>query len=162
MMKKGYVEGMMSLYDIANCTLQYETSKPQKVWDDFMKLIDRTEDPELFNQYCNNLKFLLRLIKYILSNKDEVLRFAVISNLAKLVDRNFDFTYSYNWQKLRAILFYCNYMRDIASILDFGEKLQNPHFNNCICRYIIEDSTLPERKIKAKSLIIQLEPANRK
>lgn len=82
-MKKGYVEGMMSLYDVANCTLQYETSKPQKVWDDFMKLIDRTEDPELFNQYCNNLKFLLRLIKYILSNTDEVLRFAVISNLAK-------------------------------------------------------------------------------
>jgi len=73
---------MMSLYDVANCTLQYEDSKPQKVWDEFMELIERTEDPELFN--------------------------------------------------------------------------------NCICRYIIEDSTLPERKIKAKSLIIPLEPANRK
>ncbi|MEI6141262.1 MAG: hypothetical protein WCP85_18475 [Mariniphaga sp.] len=153
---------MMSLYDIANCTLQYENSKPQKVWEDFMKLIDRTEDPDLVNQYCNNLKFLLRLIKYILSNTDEVIRFAVISYLAKLVDRNYDFTYSYNWQELRAILFYCNYMRDLTGYKEFAEKLQNPHFNNCICSYIIEDSTLPERKIKAKSLIIPLEPANSK
>ena len=153
---------MMSLYDVANCTLQYENSKAQKVWDDFMKLIDRTEDPYLVNQYCNNLKFLLRLIKFISSNKDEVIRFAVISYLTKLVDRNYDFTYSYNWQELRAILFYCNYMRNISSIKELGEKLQNPHFNNCMCRYLIEDSTLPERKIKAQSLIIPLEPAKRK
>ena len=149
-MKLGYSEGMISLYDIGNVTMLYEPSNPLKVFKEFNEIITKYEEEESFNQNCNNLKFLLRLTKCILSNKEKKSNFAVRIYLLDFIEHNFDFAYSYNWQELKSILFYCIYMRNLKSFEKFSTNLKNPLFNNSLCSYLMKDAAIPERKILAQ------------
>jgi len=148
-MKQGFSEGMISLYDIGNVTMLYEPSSSRKVFESLLKNISESENKEFYNQNFNNLKFLMRLSKCVLSNKDERISLSVRIYLSDFIEHNFDFAYSYDWHELKSILFYCNCMSNLKSFENFAANLTNPFINNNLCAYLVKDAAIPERKILA-------------
>ncbi len=154
-MKKGYQAGMLSLYDVCNVTLLYEPSNPRKTFNELLTII-KTESYEVTeDQSFENLKFLMKLSRYIVSIKDDTTNFSVRCFLHDLIEKNFDFEYSYNWQELKSILFYCNMFNGIKTFEEFRSHLLADAFNKKICRYLIQDSAILERKEIARTIISQ-------
>ena len=108
--------------------------------------ISEAENTRDYHRYFNNLRYLMLISKSIVSIKEAETNFAVRIYLLYLIENNFDEKYSYDWQELKSILFYCKYLSNLNTSESFTKKLRSPFCNTRLCLYLLSDSTLAERK----------------
>jgi len=161
-MIKGQIEGMIRMYHIENVAMVYECSYPDKVFYECRENIKKIKDEETYHQYCNNLDFLIRINSSIISNKDYATNYIVRKFLLDIMEHNFDYTYCYNWQELKSILFYCIYMSKLKNIRKFSANLESQFFRRIYYAYIVNDSIFPERKIHFQKLLAEASIENKK
>ncbi|PBQ34511.1 hypothetical protein CNR22_22925 [Sphingobacteriaceae bacterium] len=135
---------MISPHDIKEVALLYEPGKPIKVLNEFLAL--EKKDEEMAMQTSCNLKLLMRVSQCILSCKDKDTRFMVHYFLGLLLDKNFDKSYSYQWQELKSVLWYCSFMKNTQSFKAFKTKLESTHFRTCISTCIKTDALSESRR----------------
>lgn len=143
-MIKGYIPGMLSLHHVCSVTLLYEPGNAGAVFAEFKEEANKSNGKEA-EQIWANLRFLVSVAR-ICRIKDKDAHDAVRHFLQLLINKNFDFEYSYNWQELKSILFYCTYMRGIKSFKEFDARMLSPAFNTAIANYMMQDSCMPQRK----------------
>jgi len=159
-MKKGYVEGMISIYDIGNVAMLYEPGSADKVFKEGFETLKKYNDGKCHKQIYNNLRFLLHISECILSNRHHEAWFAVRKYLHDFIEINFDPAYSYDWQELKSILFYCIYMRNLKTFENFATNLKSQYFSDRLYLYFMNDSAFPQRKILAQERQCKNIPGN--
>ncbi|HEY5464991.1 MAG TPA: hypothetical protein VIJ95_17140 [Hanamia sp.] len=142
-MKLGYQKGMISIYDIGNMALLYEPSSPMNIIEEYRTHVKEAENTPEYYRYLRNLKYLVHISKAILSIKNEKINFAVRIFLHDLIKKYFDEKYSYDWQELKSILFYCNYFSNVNTFKNFAQKIRNPFFYKRLHLYLSNDSVIP-------------------
>lgn len=149
-MKLGYQKGMISLYDIGNVAMLYEPANYKKVFEKFNTLITEAENTPVYHQYFNNLKYLVHISKAIVSIKNGNTNYAVRVFLIHYIKDNFNEKYSYDWEELKSILFYCTYFANLESFKIFVQILKNPLFKSRLSLYLLSDRSMVERKALAQ------------
>lgn len=135
---------MLSLHHVCSVTLLYEPSNAGAVFAEFKEDANKSSGKEA-KQIWANLRFLVSVAR-IMRIKDKEAHDAVRHFLQLLINKNFDFEYSYNWQELKSILFYCKYMLGLKSYKEFEARMLSPAFNKALANYMLQDSCMPHRK----------------
>lgn len=143
-MQTGCIDGRISPHDIKEVALLYQPGKPVHVFHEFLELSKKDKTNAL--QISCNLKLLLRVSKCIVSIKEDETRFAVQYYLGVLLDKNFDFNCSYQWQELKTVLCYCTFMKHTHNFKEFKKKFKSALFNTCLNKYIHTDAVSASRK----------------
>ncbi|WP_317900120.1 hypothetical protein [Aurantibacillus circumpalustris] len=143
-MQTGFIDGMISPHDIKEVAVLCQPGKPVKVFHEFLELSKKDQTNAL--QISCNLKLLLRVCKCIMSIKDDTARLAVQYYLGVLLDKNFDFKNSYEWQELKTVLCYCTFMKNTQSLKEFKRKFKSAQLNTCLNKYIHTDAVSASRK----------------
>lgn len=117
------------LKDLAllNCT---------SIIDERFKDLYSIDNNENFNLKKNNLWFMLKIVKYnaTIEKKDSIdLLFRVF--LERYISKNYSDTKEYYWYELKAILFFCLYLKNSSNWKDFRKKLLNDSLHRGLIKY---------------------------
>jgi len=118
---------------------------PQPRYDELRKII-REEKTKKALQCAMNTKFLLQLdLLFAQKNKDEKLYGALKFFLLKLLNNIYNEKCYYNWYEMKAVRWYCTFMCASVDYSDFALRLNNPHFEKVLMKYVESDKAIHEK-----------------